>query len=571
MGDRKLGKILRCTGLTLLVLGVLVLLPASAVAATQHGVSIAKSCAQNINRCATNADCTQPTDICAGSSTCSTTAQNQANVVDCLITVTDSDGFLDSIMINQATDTETNGTGVPSSSSDILVSASSGTVTGPGCAVGQNISPANPCTLAAGASLSFQSKFYVVQAGDPSPLLDRADIALADVCDGPGSNCTGGNGCNCGGVTVSFGASTTLQTGCSAPVNLADSTACPDTDGTLCTVSGCESGVCVQTHVIPPCTAQDDCHTAACNPATGVCVQTAKADSTACADTDGNNCTTAGCEGGVCVQTHVTAPCTAINECNTAACDPATGQCVQTPKSDSTACTDTDGDACTTAGCEAGQCVQAHIVCQTNEICRTPGFWGTHACPGGTQSSLGICEKANSQNITQIVLDNYPGLTICGHPVNTTDLTDTSAVEAICVAIKGDSTLQVARQLTAAALNCIVSNSTGCGGAGQNPTDPCTGVSVDAVFAACNDPANPAGACATTAVVGGTTVDCIEAIDCFNNGGDFDIATGTCSASTNSCHDRLLVNGCFNFEPPGPAGSPKECNDARKDAITIFN
>ena len=140
MGDRKLGMILRCTGLTLLVLGVLVLLPASTAAGVviQHGVTIAKSCTQLRNRCATNTDCTQPPDICAGSSQCSTTAQNQANIVDCLITITDSDGFGDSIMINEAADTETNGTGVPNSSSNILVSASSGTVTGPGCAVGHS-------------------------------------------------------------------------------------------------------------------------------------------------------------------------------------------------------------------------------------------------------------------------------------------------------------------------------------------------------------------------------------------------------------------------------------------------
>ena len=50
-----------------------------------------------------------------------------------------------------------------------------------------------------------------------------------------------------------------------------------------------------------------------------------------------------------------------MNECNTAACNPATGQCVQTPKADSTACTDNDAVECTTAGCEAGSCVQTHI------------------------------------------------------------------------------------------------------------------------------------------------------------------------------------------------------------------
>ncbi|PYQ67730.1 MAG: hypothetical protein DMF54_03455, partial [Acidobacteria bacterium] len=139
-----------------------------------------------------------------------------------------------------------------------------------------------------------------------------------------------------------------------------DSTACTDTDGNNCTTAGCEAGVCAQTHVTTPCTALNDCNTAACN-AEHVCVQTPKSDSTVCADTDGNACTTAGCEAGSCVQTHVTTPCTPVNECNTAACNPASGQCVQTPKEDSTACTDNDAVECTTAGCEAGSCVQTHI------------------------------------------------------------------------------------------------------------------------------------------------------------------------------------------------------------------
>ena len=141
----------------------------------------------------------------------------------------------------------------------------------------------------------------------------------------------------------------------------------------------------------PPCVA-NACNTAACDPATGNCVQTPVADSTACTDTDSNNCTAAGCEAGVCIQTHVTTPCTPTNECNTAACD-ATHTCVQTPKSDSTVCADTDGNPCTTAGCEAGACIQTHVTATTCgvEICRTPGFWGTH----------GGIEKNGSTNITQ--------------------------------------------------------------------------------------------------------------------------------------------------------------------------
>src|SRR6266849_5220567 len=70
--------------------------------------------------------------------------------------------------------------------------------------------------------------------------------------------------------------------------------------------------------------------------------------STACTDTDGNNCTTAGCEAdpadathGVCVQTHQTQTCTG-DACTSSVCNTSTGACTTTPLV-STPCTDTDG------------------------------------------------------------------------------------------------------------------------------------------------------------------------------------------------------------------------------------
>ncbi len=63
-----------------------------------------------------------------------------------------------------------------------------------------------------------------------------------------------------------------------------------------------------------------------------------------------NNATSSGASG---TGTYSACPvCTPANECNTAACDTDTGACVQTPKSPSTACTDTDGDNCSAAGCK---------------------------------------------------------------------------------------------------------------------------------------------------------------------------------------------------------------------------
>jgi hypothetical protein len=51
----------------------------------------------------------------------------------------------------------------------------------------------------------------------------------------------------------------------------------------------------------------------------------------------------------------------------------------------------------------------------------------------------------------------------------------------------------------------------------------------------------------------------------------FDVATGECDEPDGtSCQDRPLENACLDFQPPGPAGSPKACNDARRNEVTIL-
>jgi hypothetical protein len=131
-----------------------------------------------------------------------------------------------------------------------------------------------------------------------------------------------------------------VRTGLCTFANIPDSTSCADTDGDLCTVAGCDGqGNCDQNHIITTCTS-NDCNTGVCNPDTGLC--TPIEPSTPCPDTDANPCTQAGCEvldnQGICVQTHLVVP-------------------------DSTPCTDSDQDICTVAGCDAqGTCDQTHII-----------------------------------------------------------------------------------------------------------------------------------------------------------------------------------------------------------------
>jgi len=213
-----------------------------------------------------------------------------------------------------------------------------------------------------------------------------------------------------------------------------------------------------------------------------------------------------------------------------------------------------------------------------DEICRTPGFWGTHA---------GV-EKDGSSNITQAVIDagTPPGIQVCGVDVtNTLKNQDNSALEAMCVHPRAAQVLQLTRQLTAMALNCVVSGS----------TMDCDGTSVASLFSDCD-----------LACVDGTDDakigSCIAEVDCWNNGGQM-LDNGMCKLGTcggdaaapcnkdadcgltdeglpvaciplqDTCHDRDLVNeglGLF-FEPPGPAGSSKACNDAIKNDCNLLD
>lgn len=221
-------------------------------------------------------------------------------------------------------------------------------------------------------------------------------------------------------------------------------------------------------------------------------------------------------------------------------------------------------------------------------ICRTAGFWGTH---GGT-------EKQKSINITQMVIDfalynlaPTGPLNICGEKISTTKLNDAaSAIEALCVPVKGDQELQLARQLTAAALNCAISGYHNCVGYPQ----------YEYLYSECNILCDPNAAYQPPVDVG----YCINSLDCLNNGGTIleggYCKTGTCSDNPNmpcnggdlsfcgtdaicvpdvqTCHDQPLclhvngqpVPGTPCFPETGPAGSAKMCNDANKNKCTII-
>lgn len=194
----------------------------------------------------------------------------------------------------------------------------------------------------------------------------------------------------------------------------------------------------------------------------------------------------------------------------------------------------------------------AECPCVKPETCRTPGYWGTHT------------------NIVQTLIPSKGTPLVCGVTINTW-LTDyrSSTEEAVCVEPRGDQRLQLARQLVSTALNCLVTGSPA----------TCDGMSIGSVFTQCN-----------TVCTGGpgslTTQQCIDQLDCWNNGGqwtgtmcqmgtcsndqtpcDTDDACGTgntCVALANNCHDRALPGGDM------PANSSADCTTAKKNACNIF-
>ena len=137
--------------------------------------------------------------------------------------------------------------------------------------------------------------------------------------------------------------------------------------------------------------------------------------------------------------------------------------------------------------------------------------------------------KPNSQDITGAFLP----VTVCGKLLSTSQ-GDCSAEQALCIAVSGDQQLQLARQLTAAELNCNIAT---CPNSVLNLLTTCNNACI------ANNDQNAIG-------------QCIEDVDAFNNG--IGLAPG--------CHDRIIPG----FQPPGPAGSTSQCNADRADSITIF-
>jgi YVTN family beta-propeller protein len=155
-------------------------------------------------------------------------------------------------------------------------------------------------------------------------------------------------------------------------------TTCPDQDGNVCTIAGCNgTGTCDQER----------------SPAPG---------STAC-DADGNLCTTDHCDGAGNCTVGSEVSCGVPTECDGGeTCHPATGLCEDAADPPAgTPCADTDRNVCTTPGCDGtGGCDQTHLLvtggpCDDMNACTVGETCQAGSCTGGTQR---VCNDGNACN-----------------------------------------------------------------------------------------------------------------------------------------------------------------------------
>src|SRR5579859_1492713 len=143
------------------------------------------------------------------------------------------------------------------------------------------------------------------------------------------------------------------------------------------------------------------CAQSACDPRSGQCALTSKADGTTCSD--GDACLqTQACESGLCVGSNPV-QCAAAGLCQAGICDAKTGQCSTVPMSDGTACS--DGNLCSQGEtCSAGACVGKPVVCPPADQCHatescdpTTGTGSYVALPDGTSCNDGnACTQSDT-------------------------------------------------------------------------------------------------------------------------------------------------------------------------------
>lgn len=215
----------------------------------------------------------------------------------------------------------------------------------------------------------FRQNQYLIQPGDPSPLLNQANIRYRDLCDNPATL-----GCSMLPVTAQFTAATTI-------------TPCPDE---LCATGMCSNGICTYE---PDCVVNSDCTddgnvctTETCVPVPGgpgaCCESIPECEfDDDCLD-DGNPCTAEFCTPLGCCDfvpdCTVAADCDDQNVCSTDACN--NFCCVNTREClTASDCTD-DGNPCTTEICTPDGCCDVIPDCTVAADCDDQNVCSTDTC-----------------------------------------------------------------------------------------------------------------------------------------------------------------------------------------------
>ena len=547
----------RCKQALILSVGIAGLIFSGLAFAQQHGAAITKNCGDPVRACETNAECSDDTDLCTNE-VCDTTT-NTTTTTFCSFIVTNFDGFFDTLRIDTA--------------QDILATAGGNEFSDvPGVGTGLRVVPLNQYATCASSGLPAPKQWTLpceiqrlvgLEPGAVEFIAEGFNPTIADALVGEVSDqatatyvdlCTGANTTNCNQTRINTLQASSFQEvedGC----DVGPPTTCDDSDA--CTQEACNpsTGQCETSNTVT-CDDSNACTTESCNPGTGQCETT---NTTTCDDS--NACTTESCNpsSGQCETTNTTT-CDDSDACTTESCNPGSGLCETT----STVTCD-DSDVCTDDFCDptTGLCDYVDNGTCGEEICRTPGFWGAR---GGNEKGV---------NITLAVIGD--GLDVCGQQITNTDVNDPeSAIEAICIN-KGDAQAKLMRHLTAASLNCEL------GACNAN---------TEALLTYCN------GICADNDNAGELSF-CSDSLDCWNNGGhvmgdltcvpagvgicalsgftcetndDCDGGPDTCTMYADCHDDTSLCDSNFpEFCPPGPASSPKKCNEARKETGYIFD
>jgi alpha-tubulin suppressor-like RCC1 family protein len=261
-----------------------------------------------------------------------------------------------------------------------------------------------------------------------------------------------------------------LTGACSNPL-AADGTPCDDANA--CTQTDtCHGGTCLGANPVV-CGPSAQCHTgapAACDPATGICVDVLSLDGEPCED--GNACTLDdACRGGVCMGA-LPNTCSDGNVCTTDACDVDLG-CTHLPAPSATVCRPAAGacDSAETCGGASwcplvdakltGVCRNSAGACDMPETCDGIG----NECPRDVfaaagmicRPSTGACDPAEFCSGSDVTC---PGDTVVPRPTAPTGLAVTGGDAHVSLGwagVEGASGYKVKRGLTSGALAALAS------------------------------------------------------------------------------------------------------------------